>query len=853
MFSSLLSKIIGSANERTVRRIQKTVTQINALEPAMRALADTDFPHKTNEFRERIAQGTSLDTLLPEAYALVREAARRAIGQRHYDVQLIGGIVLHSGKIAEMKTGEGKTLTATLPLYLNALTGKGAHLVTVNDYLARRDAEWMSPVYTMLGLTVGVIQHSITDAERKAAYNADVLYGTNNELGFDYLRDNMKFRLEDYVQRDLHFAIVDEVDSILIDEARTPLIISGAADESDELYVRANRVVSGLAAGTDYDVDEKDRIAQLTEAGIDRIEAAFGVANIFAVEHMKLLHHINVALRAHALFRRDVEYVVRDGEVLIVDEFTGRILPGRRYSDGLHQAIEAKEGVTIERETQTLASITLQNFFRLYGKLAGMTGTAATEAEEFHKVYGLDVVSVPTNRPMVRIDRPDFIYLTKRAKYTALVKDITERYAKKQPVLIGTVSVESSEEISAVLDRVGIPHEVLNAKNHAREAEIIAHAGEPQRVTVATNMAGRGTDIKLTDESKAVGGLYILGTERNESRRIDNQLRGRSGRQGDVGESRFYVSFEDELIRRFGRDDMKRRAQLLGMKEEDSIESPYFSRTLDTLQEKVERQNFDSRKYLLEYDDVVNQQRIVIYKYRRMILEGAQQIAQLVADLIGDSVSDIVASQVAGRNVERDAYERIVTGLAALCGVHREELEKAQLNQHNREILISDLINYLQERYMLLVGPDIDDASAAMLHDAQKWVLLETIDQAWKQHMLNLDHLREGIGLRQWGQKNPLIEYKREAFAMFEDMMKAVRAEIVHRIFHITRAHIDTRAIIAKREQELRAAQYTAPSDTSDGSATVESAAATSADPKVGRNDLCPCGSGKKYKKCCGR
>jgi preprotein translocase subunit SecA len=819
----------------------------------MRALRDEEFPAKTTQFRERLAQGASLDAILPEAYALVREAARRTLGQRHYDVQLIGGIVLHSGKIAEMKTGEGKTLTATLPLYLNALTGKGAHLVTVNDYLARRDAEWMSPVYTMLGLSVGIIQHSLSDAERAAAYNADVLYGTNNELGFDYLRDNMKFRLEDYVQRALNFAIVDEVDSILIDEARTPLIISGAADESDELYVRANAVVATLSAGTDYEVDEKDRIAQLTETGIDRVEAAFGVNNIFAVEHMKLLHHINVALRAHALFRRDVEYMVRDGEVLIVDEFTGRILPGRRYSDGLHQAIEAKEGVTIERETQTLASITLQNFFRLYTKLAGMTGTAATEAEEFHKVYGLDVVSVPTNRPMVRIDRPDFIYLTKRSKYTSLITDIAERYAKKQPVLIGTVSVESSEEISAVLSRAGIPHEVLNAKNHAREAEIIAHAGEPGRVTVATNMAGRGTDIKLTDASKAVGGLYILGTERNESRRIDNQLRGRAGRQGDVGESRFYVSFEDELIRRFGRDDMKRRAQFLGMKEEDSIESPHFSRTLNTLQEKVERQNFDSRKYLLEYDDVVNQQRIVIYKYRRIILEGAEHVAQLVGDLMSDSVSDCVARAIAGRTVDADAYEELITAIHLLCGIPREELAAAPFNRHDREILTTDLINYLQERYSLMIAPNAGDTNAYnLLHEAQKWVLLETLDYAWKQHMLNLDHLREGIGLRQWGQKNPLIEYKREAFELFENMMHAVRTEIVHRIFHITRAHIDTRAIIAKREQELRVAQYTAPSDTSDGSA-VSAAPTGIPDSKVGRNDLCPCGSGKKYKKCCGR
>lgn len=854
MISSLLSKIIGSANQRALNRIQPLVTAINAREEHMRALEDSQFPLKTNELRERLAQGESFDDVLPDAFALVREAARRTLGQRHYDVQLIGGIVLHHGKIAEMKTGEGKTLTATLPLYLNALSGKGAHLVTVNDYLARRDAEWMGPIYSMLGLSVGVIQHGLSDAERKAAYQSDVLYATNNELGFDYLRDNMKFRLDDYVQRQLHYAIVDEVDSILIDEARTPLIISGAADESDELYVLANRVIARLVPGSDYEVDEKERSVQLTEAGMDKVEEAFRVQNLFAVEHMKLLHHINQALRAHALFRRDVEYMVRDGEVLIVDEFTGRILPGRRYSDGLHQAIEAKENVKIERETQTLASITLQNFFRLYGKLAGMTGTAATEAEEFHKVYKLDVVSIPTNMPMVRADHPDYIYLTKQAKHKAILEDVKTRYAKQQPVLIGTVSVESSEELSRVLDSANIPHEVLNAKNHAREAEIVAHAGEPAHVTIATNMAGRGTDIKLTPESKTAGGLYILGTDRNESRRIDNQLRGRSGRQGDVGESRFYVSFEDELIRRFGRDDMKRRAQLFGMKEEDSIESAYFSKTLDTLQEKVERQNFDSRKYLLEYDDVLNQQRIVIYKYRRLILEGATQVADLVADLISDSVSDVVAHAVPGRNLEGTDYEHVLTAMAALCGIEKSELEKQPFNKSNQDALVSDLINYLQKRYNLMIAPTDESSGASdTLHEAQKWVLLETLDQAWKQHMLNLDHLREGIGLRQWGQKNPLIEYKREAFTMFEDMMRSVRAEIVHHIFHITRAHIDTRAIVAKRERELQAVQYTAPSDTSDGSAVSSSTVHHNNEPKTGRNDPCPCGSGKKYKKCCSK
>jgi preprotein translocase subunit SecA len=840
MITSLFAKIFGTNNSRQLKELQPIVDNINKLEPSMQALSDDALAHKTVEFRERLSAGQSLNQLLPEAFAVVREASRRKLGQRHYDVQLIGGIVLHQGKIAEMKTGEGKTLTATLALYLNALPAKGVHLVTVNDYLADRDAEWMKPVYEFLGLTVASLKNQMDDRERKIAYNADILYATNNELGFDYLRDNMKFRLEDYVQRELYYAIVDEVDSILIDEARTPLIISGSAEEAGNLYQLADAAVRHLRKSEDYELDEKERNVQLTESGIDKMEKIFSVKNLFNIEHLNLLHHINQALRAHVVFKRDVEYVVKDGEVLIVDEFTGRILPGRRYSDGLHQAIEAKERVQIENETQTLATITLQNYFRLYKKLAGMTGTAATEAEEFYKIYKLDVVVIPTNKPMVREDKPDLIFLNKDAKAASIVKDVKERYEKRQPVLIGTVAVESSEELSEALKRAGIPHEVLNAKQHAREAEIVAHAGEPGHITIATNMAGRGTDIKLTAESLASGGLYILGTERHESRRIDNQLRGRSGRQGDVGESRFYISLEDDLVRRFAGETLKKNMERVGMKADEVIESRLVSRNIERAQEKVEKQNFEVRKHLLEYDDVLNQQRTVIYNFRRDILDSNDQIYLLIRDLIAKTVQTAVARFCPARTTTAADAELALEFLSKLTGVDAKEFNDAGINLVNTEIMQKDLIDFLLKRYELYRGQFGNDA----VTKAEKWVMLETIDQAWKQHMLNLDHLKEGIGLRSWGQKNPLIEYKREAFAMFKDMMDHVRFDIIHQIFNINFGHFNHQVLEQKRERELEQINMIS-SNASDEPVQRKS-------DKVGRNELCTCGSGKKYKKCCG-
>lgn len=799
MIAPLIAKLFGTNNARQLKRIQPIVDQINKLEAQISNLTDEQLALKTVEFKEQLAKGKTLDDILPEAFAVVRETSRRKLGQRHYDVQLVGGIVMHQGKIAEMKTGEGKTLTATLPLYLNALTGQGAHLVTVNDYLAKRDAEWMSPVYTALGLTVGVIQNSMHDEERKKVYECDIVYATNNELGFDYLRDNMKFRLSDYVQRNLSYAIVDEVDSILIDEARTPLIISGAADESSQLYTQANRAMANLIKGEDYEIDEKQRTVQLTESGVDKVEAFFAITNLYALDNIKLLHHINQALKAHAIFKRDVDYVVREDEVLIVDEFTGRILAGRRYSDGLHQALEAKEGVKIERESQTLASITLQNLFRLYKKLAGMTGTALTEAEEFHKIYKLDVTSIPTNQSLIRMDKPDLIFLSKNGKYKAIVEDVKERYKKGQPVLIGTIAIETSELLSMILTANGIPHEVLNAKNHAREAEIVAHAGEKSRVTIATNMAGRGTDIKLTPEAKEAGGLYILGTERHESRRIDNQLRGRAGRQGDPGESRFYISLEDDLIRIFAGDTIKNRMQSVGMTEDEIIESKYISSTIASSQEKVEKHNFEIRRHLLEYDDVLNQQRIVIYKIRREVLEGAENIEEVIRDMVADTVQDAVSNTITDRKISSENLDETFTLISALTAAPGEELRAKFSRVTSIDQLIAGLTDYLLNRYDESVSKD----ETGTIKDAHKWVMLETIDQSWKQHMLNLDHLKEGIGLRGWGQKNPLIEYKREAFAMFEDMMRGIRTEIVHTIFHLNVSHFDKRELERKREHEL--------------------------------------------------
>ena len=803
MIAGLLAKILGTNNTRQLRKLRPIVEQINALEESTSKLSDEQLIEKTNEFRGRITKGESLDDILPEAYAAVREVGKRKLGMRIFDVQMVGGIVLHQAKIAEMKTGEGKTLTATMPLYLNALMGKGAHLVTPNDYLAKRDSEWMSPIYKGLGLTVSCLGHDMDDETRKEAYQADILYATNNELGFDYLRDNMKFRLSDYAQKGLNYAIVDEVDSILIDEARTPLIISGPAQESSELYVRIDRIIPTLIKGTDFEVDEKARSSNLTELGNDKIEAALGVKNLYAIENLKLLHHVNQALKAHSLFRRDVDYIVKENQVLIVDEFTGRALPGRRYSDGLHQALEAKEELPIERESQTLASITLQNYFRLYGRLAGMTGTAMTDSEEFHNIYNLDVISIPTNVNIIRDDKADLIFLTQRAKFKAIVEDIKGRYKKGQPVLVGTIAVETSEMLSQVLTQAGIPHEVLNAKQHAREAEIVAHAGEPGHITIATNMAGRGTDIKLTPESLNAGGLYILGTDRHESRRIDNQLRGRAGRQGDPGDSRFYISLEDELIRIFAGDTMKRQMERFGMTEDETIESSMVSKTIERAQEKVEKHNFDIRKHLLEYDDVLNNQRTVIYEYRRSVLVSEEDIYQIVRDLIIATVSDLIAWFCPKRKVDTSEIKQVFEVAGHMAGIKPEDFSQGLYDVTTSDDLKSGLVEALLLKYDLFRN----SAPAEALHNAEKWLVLESIDEAWKQHMLHLDALKEGINLRGWGQKNPLIEYKKEAFVMFQDMMRSIRSEIVHHIYHLQLDRFDSSQIEEKRERELQELQ----------------------------------------------
>lgn len=846
MITTLLAKILGSRNEREIKKILPLVDKINALEPSIKALSDAQLLQKTNEFREQLSNGKTLDDILPEAFAAVREASFRTLGQRHYDVQLIGGIIMHQGKIAEMKTGEGKTLTATLPLYLNALEGKSAILVTVNDYLAKRDSEWMAPIFEFLGLTVGCLQHNMSDQKKKETYASDVIYGTNNELGFDYLRDNMKFRLEDYVQRDLNFAIVDEVDSILIDEARTPLIISGPSDGQSDLYEKASQAVKLLVKDEDYEVEEKHRSVLLTEAGNDKMEAFFRIENMYDAESINILHHVSQALKAHVLFKKDVDYVVRDNEVLIVDEFTGRIMSGRRYSEGLHQSLEAKEGVTIEKESQTLASITLQNFFRLFKKLSGMTGTALTEAEEFLNIYKLDAIAIPTNRPLARIDKDDLIFLSESAKFKAIVEDIKDRYEKGQPVLIGTIAIETSERLSNVLKAENIPHEVLNAKQHEREADIVENAGKPGSIVIATNMAGRGTDIKLTPESIEAGGLYILGTERHESRRIDNQLRGRAGRQGDVGETRFYISLDDNLVRIFGGGDSlkERMINWAGMEEDDVIEDKMVSNMISSSQEKVEQSNFDSRKYLIEYDDVMNQHRTVVYQYRRNVLEGSDQIYDLVRDMITDTLHDIFNNLVNDKTLSPDEYQGLLVFVSKTIYLDLALLQKQSFNHKNSTELEKDIVNFILEQYALFRN----SGDSQMIHEAEKWVMLEVIDQAWKQHMLNLDHLKEGINLRSWGQKNPLIEYKREAFGMFRDMMKQIKWEIVHRIFRLDVTQFDSREIIKKREHELEDMRLQGPSDDADA----DHATVRRDEPKIGRNDDCPCGSGKKFKKCCG-
>ncbi|MCK4622500.1 MAG: preprotein translocase subunit SecA [Desulfuromonadales bacterium] len=896
MIRGLLKKIIGSKNERDLKRLQPLVEQINALEPEFEKLTDEKLPGKTSEFRQRLESGETLEQLLPEAFATVREAAKRVLGMRHFDVQLIGGMVLNIGQIAEMKTGEGKTLMATLSIYLNALSGKGVHVVTVNDYLAKRDAEWMGTIYRFLGLTVDCIVHGLDDTQRKAAYAADVTYGTNNEFGFDYLRDNMKFDLNEYVQRPLHYAIVDEVDSILIDEARTPLIISGPSEASSDLYFTVDRIIPRLKQGViieerdgkigqstkthtgDYTVDEKAKSSALTEEGVAKVEKLLNVDNLYEPQNIELLHHVNQALKAHALFKVDVDYVVKDGEVQIVDEFTGRLMPGRRWSDGLHQAVEAKEGVKIASENQTLATITFQNYFRMYEKLAGMTGTADTEAVEFSEIYKLGVVVIPTNRPMLRDDRSDVIYKTEQEKFLATIEDIVECHKSGQPVLVGTITIDKSEVLSSLLKKRGVPHNVLNAKQHEREAFIIAQAGRQGAVTIATNMAGRGTDIVLggnpemmarTEASSAenpearfaelfpgleercqaekqavieAGGLYILGTERHESRRIDNQLRGRSGRQGDPGKSRFYLSLEDDLLRIFGSQRVAFMMEKLKIPEGEPIEHGIISKAIENAQKKVEAHNFDIRKHLIEYDDVMNRQREVIYTQRREVLAG-EQLKETAHSIINETVEDMVATFCPEKTSADDwDMQRLLEDFSNqfafqpdLSLLDQEKMKQQEIEQLLREQAIGRLESKEED-----FGPPI------MKH-LMRVLLLQSIDSQWKDHLLSIDHLKEGIGLRSYGQKNPKEEYKREAYSLFMEMMGRIRQEVQQKLFRVQLAREeDVEQMEAQRRRQKLSLNRLGGDDQGRKPAVRD-------EEKIGRNDPCPCGSGKKYKKCCGK
>jgi preprotein translocase subunit SecA len=973
MLGQILTKVIGTQNEREIKRLRPLVAEISALEPQIQVLTDDQLRGKTIDFRKRVADGESLDDLLVEAFAVVREAGRRVLNMRHFDVQLVGGMVLHGGKIAEMKTGEGKTLVATLPAYLNALEGKGVHVVTVNDYLARRDSEWMGRLYRFLGMSVGVIQHELTDQQRQVAYGSDITYGTNNEFGFDYLRDNMKFDLGAMVQRGHRYAIVDEVDSILIDEARTPLIISGPAEESTDLYYEVDRIIPRLKKGAvtqgnvkseerealestgDYIVDEKHKTVTLTETGMAKAEQMLahrlvaGSNGLYDPANMPLLHHVHQGLRAHTLFRLDVDYMIKDGGVVIVDEFTGRLMPGRRWSDGLHQAVEAKEKVKIERENQTLATITFQNYFRKYNKLSGMTGTAETEAPEFNKIYHLDVIVVPTNRPMKRVEESDLVYRTEHEKYDAIVNDILEKQASGRPTLVGTVSIEKSERLSTLLRKRGIKHVVLNAKYHAQEAEIVAQAGRKDNVTIATNMAGRGTDIllggnaehmarqqclseevaekvprgeeKYVDDEEFVyffhvdsfyrvpradwerifshfrrateaeheqvvnlGGLHILGTERHEARRIDNQLRGRAGRQGDPGSSRFYLSLEDDLMRIFGSERISGLMQRLGMEEGVPIEHGMVTRAIERAQKQVEAQNFSVRKHLLEYDDVMNKQRESVYTLRREILEGKIHLsdeevvdsrAYLLA-LAEDILEDLI-ERFAGKEVDFDEWDMpaLLREVSRVFGLEPQQLEALKLDDKNTEEVGDALWAQIKASYdekEKMVGPDL-------LRRVERDIMLQIVDAQWKDHLYSLDHLKEGIGLRGYGQRDPLVEYKKESFTLFQDMKDRIEEEMVRYVMWL-RPVINEEAAPVARPAPRRAAPITMSKPAAEtvpafagarAAASLPAGSAQSAgpqpartggddviktvrreEPKVGRNDPCPCGSGKKYKKCHG-
>ena len=859
MVFGLIKKIVGTRNDREIKRIQAVVEEINDWENKIKPLTDGELKGKTQEFKSRILEGASLDDILPETFAVVREASWRTLEMRHFDAQMIGGIVLHEGKIAEMKTGEGKTLMATLPVYLNALEGKGVHVVTVNDYLATRDSEWMGTVYKFLGLSVGMVYHDIPEEERKDAYNCDVLYGTNNEFGFDYLRDNMKFSKEQMVQRDLNFGIIDEVDNILIDEARTPLIISGPAEESTDKYYKVNKLVPSLKKEEHYTIDEKARTASLTEEGIAKMEKDLNIENLYDPANIETLHCLNQAVKAHGIFKNEVDYVVRDGEVIIIDEFTGRMMNGRRYSDGLHQALEAKEGVNIENENQTLASITFQNYFRMYNKLAGMTGTADTEAEEFMSIYKLEVVVVPTNRPMIREDHPDVIYRTEKEKFNAVIEEIRELNEISRPVLVGTISIEKSELLSKKLKKYGIKHNVLNAKHHEKEAEIISQAGQPNAVTIATNMAGRGTDIVLGEGIPELGGLHILGTERHESRRIDNQLRGRSGRQGDKGSSRFFLCLEDDLLRIFGSDKISPLMERLGMENGQPIEHSMVSKAVANAQKKVEAHNFDIRKHVLEYDDVMNRQREVLYALRREIIQ-AENPKEILLDMADELVDDIV-SEVAHEKVYPEEWdiESLNDFLERQFGVHIEknnekELEiegkyKLELEHCNREKLYESVAQVVCDAYQIKedgIVKELEIDPDAMRHQ-EKIIMLQVLDTLWKDHLLGMDHLKEGIGLRGYAQKNPLTEYKKEGFSLFSNLMAKIKEEITEYLFKVQirrESEFEDEDVIANPKQMV---EHRGDVGGLDKPETVRRE-----EEKVGRNEPCPCGSGKKYKKCHG-
>jgi len=861
MVGRIFSKIFGTEQERNIKRLMPLINRINSWEKKITLLSDRALQDKTDEFRGRLNGDENLDDLLPEAFAVVREAAKRTIGLRHYDVQLVGGIVLHEGKIAEMANGEGKTLVATLPAYLNALSGKGVHVVTVNDYLARRDRDWMSPVYEFLGLSVGVIQNGMDNIKRQKAYQSDITYGTNNEFGFDYLRDNMAFRAEDRVQRTLSFssvdeekqekkfnyAIVDEVDSILIDEARTPLIISGPAEESTELYYRIDRIFPLLKRGEekkdgkekdyDYEINRKDQTVALTEKGVAKVEKLLGVNNLYQ-QDVDLATHVHQAIRAHELFERDRDYLVKDGEVVIIDEFTGRLMPGRRWSDGLHQAIEAKEGVRIRNENQTLATITLQNYFKMYNKLSGMTGTAITEAAEFKNIYDLDVIVIPTNKPVKREDLSDKIYQTEKAKFKAVIESVEKFYKKGKPVLVGTRSVEKSESLSKMLREKGIPHTVLNAKYHEKEAQIVAQAGQKRAVTIATNMAGRGTDIKLGEGVEEIGGLFVIGTERHESRRIDNQLRGRAGRQGAPGESQFYVSLEDELMKLFGSVRIASMMSRLKVPEDQPIEHPWINKALERAQEKVERRNFDIRKQLLEYDDVMNKQREIIYRERNKVLQG-KNLKRNVKEMIEDTVDALVNLYTEERvRPEEWDIEGLVKRVNQFFSLSLPFYSLKEV--YNREDIkkrVMDEVNKAYDKKEAKLGEEL-------MRGLERMVLLHVIDSRWKDHLYNMDSLKEGIGMRGYGQRDPLIEYKRESYEMFEDLTQRIKEGVSEFIFKVEvfREPSLEKVLVGNPQPSLARANQRGKSGYSNGKKV-----------RVGRNDPCPCGSGKKYKYCCGR